>query len=903
MKKRLYEFDNLKAILIFSVVLGHLLISFTYSTCNTAKILTSFIYSFHMPLFLIISGYFSKKEITRSSIIKLLLVFIIMSISFVFYDYFTSGLFNLFSIKYASWYILLLLLYRLLISNKSIQKIIKNKTIEIVLLSFFISIFIPILHTDIFILRFFEFFIYFLLGYIISNNKKIDIQLNKYYLYFFIVFFILINLYISLSYYNNIGFFFGYSYSQKEDMLAKALVTISNIIIFILSKKIITNKEIPMITSIGKNSLYIYMLHRIPTLLLAELFIPDRKLIVILDIVFACIICIILSSRILVKIIDYILNKITYSLLNKSIITIIFIVLLLSSLVIFSLYTRNVFNNDKETRNEITIGFVGDLILLEDQVRLSKNTFGYNFDYMFKYTKKYIKQDDYTIGVLEGPSDDTQSYSTGNYIDNRELRVNAPGIFINNIKNSGIDLVTTSNNHVYDKGYYGAIKTMNNLNDRGLDFVGTSTKYPSRKIVNIKGIKVGILAYTYGTNYMNNTDNKDLVKYLVSPSSPDFNKVKKDIYNDFTYLKDKKVDLIIVLPHYGSEFNFAFTKYQDEWNKVFSEYGANIILGDHSHVIGPIKKYNDTIAISSPGNYVNSYNGQDSDISNYIKVTINKNKTIKRVKVIPLLAQIDDKGYYPISLYDLHKKDKNNKRVQEALKIFGNTMFNNPNINIKKDYKITNYDLEDNPLELVEKDKESIAYNLISNSNKICFIGDSITKGSVNHHHPWYEPLMTNFNKEVINISDGSYTSSNILEDYSNKISNSNCDLSIINIGTNDIRYNKFDTFSYLANIKKIISLNKNSKYILLSPWETYSEDTIIGEDVIEKKDLYGKYNSMLISLAKTSDNIYYINTNRYIKRHIYYEGERYYLLDGVHPNKTEGIKLYSYSILRGIEA
>ena len=904
MKKRIYELDNLKAILIFLVVLGHLLISFTHDTCETAKYLSSFIYSFHMPLFIIISGYFSKKEITKAYILKLLLIFIIMNISFSFYDYIITGSFELLSIKYASWYILLILLYRLLLSTKIIQKILKEKTTELILFSFFISIFIPIIRIDLFILRLFENFIYFITGYLISSKKLFNLKINKNYLFIATIFFIFIDLYISIIYHYNLDFFLGNSYILKQEMLAKSILILSNISLFIVLKIIISNKEIPIITNLGKNSLYIYMLHRIPTLILTDLFIVDNKVIILLDIVFALLLCLLLSSKLIIKVIDIIINKIINGLLKKNIILIIVLIVLLIILILFDLYTKSIIKPQNHIKkDEITIGFVGDLILLEDQVNLSKSTFGYDFDYMFNYTKKIINKDDYTIGVFEGTSDDHNTYSTGNYIDNKELRLNYPGKFINSIKKSGIDLVTTANNHVYDKGYYSAINTMKNLRNRGLDFVGTSTNnYPERKIVTNNGIKIGVLAYTYNSNYPNNTKNKDIVKFLVNPDSKHYEETKQSIKEDFDYLKDKKVDLIVVLPHYGEEFNFAFTKYQDEWNKVFSDLGANIIFGDHSHVIGPIKKYNKTLAISSPGNYVNSYNGQDSDISTYIKVTINKNKKIKQVKVIPLLAIKEDKGYYPISLYDLNKKDKKNKRVKEALKIFGKVVLNNKDIKLKKEYKVTNFNIQDYPLELVEKDKESTIYKLINNSNKICFIGDSITKGSVNHHHPWFEPLMENFDKEIINISDGSYTSSNILEDYSNKISNSNCDLSIINIGTNDIRYNKFNPVDYQKNIKKIMKLNKTSKYILLSPWETYSEDRVIGEDIVEKKDLYGKYNSKLIALSKKSKDIYYVNTNRYIKSHVYYEGERYYLLDGVHPNKDQGIKLYSYSILRGIE-
>ena len=108
MKDRKYEYDNLKGILIYLVVLGHLLISFTHETSKLTLMITSFIYTFHMPIFFIVSGYFSKKKITKENAIKLLLIFILMNVSFSFYDYLIFGKMQLFAFKYASWYILLL---------------------------------------------------------------------------------------------------------------------------------------------------------------------------------------------------------------------------------------------------------------------------------------------------------------------------------------------------------------------------------------------------------------------------------------------------------------------------------------------------------------------------------------------------------------------------------------------------------------------------------------------------------------------------------------------------------------------------------------------------------------------------------------------------------------------------
>ena len=57
-KQRLYRFDNIKFILIFLVVFGHML-EFTPGYTNTHDIYR-IIYSFHMPVFIFVSGYFAR---------------------------------------------------------------------------------------------------------------------------------------------------------------------------------------------------------------------------------------------------------------------------------------------------------------------------------------------------------------------------------------------------------------------------------------------------------------------------------------------------------------------------------------------------------------------------------------------------------------------------------------------------------------------------------------------------------------------------------------------------------------------------------------------------------------------------------------------------------------------------
>jgi len=52
--------DNLKGLLIYCVVLGHICENYEMAHPNL-KFLIFFIYLFHMPCFIYISGYFSKK--------------------------------------------------------------------------------------------------------------------------------------------------------------------------------------------------------------------------------------------------------------------------------------------------------------------------------------------------------------------------------------------------------------------------------------------------------------------------------------------------------------------------------------------------------------------------------------------------------------------------------------------------------------------------------------------------------------------------------------------------------------------------------------------------------------------------------------------------------------------------
>ena len=865
MRKKKY--DTIKGVLIFMVVLGHMLITYDYLPRYQYNPVLGAIYIIHMPLFFIIAGYFSKKS-KNLNILKYLTIFLFMNTTFSLYDYLFYGRVEVFTLLYSSWFILILMLYRLLIKNKYISKLLLKKysLIPVVI----VSLLSGFIFKNIQIVRFFSFFYFFALGYKYKFKSK-----KKYYKHLLVLALVLyiILLIINMPY----QFYMMSAYNNNYEIIIRALTYIVDTLLFISIINLIKNKKVPILTKMGQNCIYIYALHRIPVLLITYYLYPV-KYYVFIAILISVGLCLLLNR----------FSKYFDKLFNIKLLLILSILCI--SLPAVKLFENHELNMDQlqELDDAVTIGYVGDLILLEDQLKFSNN----NFEYMFTNMKMEFENTDYVFGVLEGPVDDNNKYSYGNYFDNKELRLNYPTSFLRSIENSGIDFVTISNNHLLDSGLDSYYNTITNLNNSKLDYTGTKNNY---KIIEVEGIKIGVLAYTYGMNYP--IDNyTEYTNYLVDPYSKEFNKYKKNIHKDFNKLKENDVDMIIVMPHYGTEFNYSIDLYQKKWNDFFISEGADIILGDHSHVIEPIQYKNGSIIISSPGNYINSYIEHDSDISMYVKIYIDKDKKkIITSSVTPIIATIDREGkYYPLLLENTD--EKTTKRVLDK---FSNVVFKNKVKEIRDTYyyypnKKYMYD-KDNKLELTNEDKSTPLYNKINKSNKICFIGDSITNGFKNGYYPWYIPLMKNFNKEVVNISKEGYTAGDIVYIFSKDIKDSDCDLNIINVGTNDIRYHKTDVNKYIDDIKKIIELT-DGEVILLAPWQTTEKDNRIDKNDQEKRKLYEIYNNELKRIEKA----YYIDPNPYIKKALKKDGEDTYLLDGVHPNNDEGIKLYSYAVLRG---
>jgi len=209
-------------------------------------------------------------------------------------------------------------------------------------------------------------------------------------------------------------------------------------------------------------------------------------------------------------------------------------------------------------------------------------------------------------------------------------------------------------------------------------------------------------------------------------------------------------------------------------------------------------------------------------------------------------------------------------------------------------------------IEITGQMRDTKLFKLISEAEKVCFIGDSITAGTKNGGYGWYEPMMVAFpDKIVYKHAWGSATTLTLLKNI-DIITGQSADLYIIAIGTNDVRYRDknncaMDSTSYVENIDSLISSirkkNPNAKFVLISPWMALDNDPYNAITLEDRDFLLNEYGTALEAYSKGNGH-HYIHPNSAIDEIVSNKVVSNFLIDHIHPNANQGVRLYSQKVL-----
>lgn len=309
----------------------------------------------------------------------------------------------------------------------------------------------------------------------------------------------------------------------------------------------------------------------------------------------------------------------------------------------------------------IKLTFIGDIMCEPLLLKSSKTNIGYDFQQTFSYVKTLFANSDFVIGNLETPIAGKKAKYTHSLFS-----FNAPKEFALAVKNAGIGLVSTANNHCLDRGRIGLDKTIENLNEINLAHFGTYKEKNQKEeafYFNKENVQIAFISYTYGTNFYENkiliptdeqykinllrpqqescyisAENKhncfSLLKKRITSLVPLEKKIaiKKFLHKQYNtarvdnnlnvYTSEKyilqmqsdirkaksKADLVVFYPHLGGQFNLEPGKITEYVFQKAIEAGADVIIASHPHIIQKAKTIQNVPCFYSIGNFSMSPN-------------------------------------------------------------------------------------------------------------------------------------------------------------------------------------------------------------------------------------------------------------------------------------------------------
>lgn len=267
---------------------------------------------------------------------------------------------------------------------------------------------------------------------------------------------------------------------------------------------------------------------------------------------------------------------------------------------------------------DIRLMALGDNLMHMGLVNSGKQADGtYNYDFLFADIADYLAASDIKIINQETPL-------AGNHLGFSGYPVfNSPTEVGDAIAHAGFNVVLGATNHSADQGISGIDSivsfwdthpevTLCGLHAPQSDMTQTN---PRIHLLQIKDVTFAILNYTYGPNYgsasKNLADRMDILcAYQDGSTALDFTRLNPTVLSDIAEA-DTLADIVIICPHWGTEYVTTPSAYQTAFAAQMTLAGADVIIGTHPHVPQPIdiitaENGNQALCFYSLGNYVST---------------------------------------------------------------------------------------------------------------------------------------------------------------------------------------------------------------------------------------------------------------------------------------------------------
>lgn len=277
---------------------------------------------------------------------------------------------------------------------------------------------------------------------------------------------------------------------------------------------------------------------------------------------------------------------------------------------------------DPMSYTEMTLLVTGDIMYHQPQIDSSLNgaTGEYDFSSYYGYIKDIVSAADYSVVNFEATLSGNEYYNYTGY-----PVFNAPDSAFTTLADAGFDMMLFANNHCYDYGNHGLIRTQQIFDQHGMDYIGArkDTLGKTYKTVDVNGIKLGMLNSTDDLSY-GNLANRTINGITIRGGDLELmDIVNLSLLDEFytqteariAELKAEGADLIVYFIHWGNEYQIVHNATQAAIAQKLCDLGVDVIIGGHPHVVQDAEMLTSTLDAShktlcfySLGNVVSNQN-------------------------------------------------------------------------------------------------------------------------------------------------------------------------------------------------------------------------------------------------------------------------------------------------------
>lgn len=230
---------------------------------------------------------------------------------------------------------------------------------------------------------------------------------------------------------------------------------------------------------------------------------------------------------------------------------------------------------------DITVAFTGDIIMhipvkecarqnntIDPKTGKTSNNSG--FDYLFSRVSGVLSDSDMTVANMEFPVSEP--------FESIPIIFNCHSDVIPAMKKAGIKMVTIANNHILDQGENGIFNTIRNLDENRMKYIGAGkTEESARRglIQEIKGVRIGFIAYTGYLNYPRLVKKSPYINWFYD---------KEKVFKDIREIR-KKCDFVVMIVHAGTEYSIEPEEKDSSLMKTYIMNGVDLVIAHHPHLI------------------------------------------------------------------------------------------------------------------------------------------------------------------------------------------------------------------------------------------------------------------------------------------------------------------------------